>query len=687
MNQSQETRRLSGMRLPGIAGIPNGFAYPSMPANMAGNLFKKRNILILIAAIAFAIIAAALPVLAEETEDENTNTEKVTVLEEVVVEGESPSDEQPQQDISAFGEVLIIDDLPGVPLSVAEALENAIGIQIRDFGGLGKLSTLTLRGLSSRDVLVMLDGIPLNSAALGGVDLGDIPMTSVERIEILRGPEAALYGDNSSGGIVNIIRKTDAGDEAQYSLQGGSYGYFSGDLSFSNRDDNFNSFGRLFGTTFNGGFSFKNDNGTSLDGSDDFTDTRENNEYDAWGFFGGIGTESGEWDLHFNADYYTAKKGIPGLTTFPTPDAKQDDTRLLLNARGVNAGIAGGSGQLDLNLSFLEAKRSYDDTSGGATGFPVSSQWSERNLGVSGQYAEFINDTHYLTSGAEWNRATFDSRDAKNYERDKFGFFIRDEISIGDSLLIPALRFDDITGFASSMSPKLGWRLDPGNGCTIKANWGKAFRAPTFEELYRDEGLIIGNAELIPEKTWIADIGLIYEDDGVRLEIDYYHGGAKDLIEYVLGSGHRYRPINFASAQLSGVEGSIAWDIDEAWRAEANIAFTRAVDQTDPDGPTYGKQIPGRPKWDAYTGLIYKNPDGDFGMHLTSYFAGGRYLTAANTKELDDDWSFNMGFTSGLGKGIGISFEVKNLFDADLMDVRGFPLPGRTYILSYTQEV
>lgn len=654
---------------------------------MAGLLFKKSHILTIIAVIAFMPIAGISIVLAEDAENDDPDTEQVTVLEEVVVEGESLSDEQPRQDITAFGEVLVIDELPGVPLSVAEALENAIGIQIRDFGGLGKLSTLTLRGLSSQDVLVMLDGIPLNSTALGGVDLGDIPLTSVERIEILRGPEAALYGNNSSGGIINIIRKTDAGDEARYSLQAGSYGYFSGDLSFSNRDDDLNSFGRIFGTTFSGDFNFMNDNGTSLDGSDDFRDTRENNEYDAWGFFGGIGSESGEWDLHFNADYFTAKKGIPGLTTFPTPDARQDDSRLLLNARGTNAGIAGGLGQLDFSLSFLEAKRSYEDASGGGTGFPVSSQWRERNLGISTQYAEFIGDTHYLTIGAEWNRDNFNPRDAENHERNEFGFYIRDEIVIGDSLLIPALRFDGISGIASRVSPKLGWRMEAGNGCIIKANWGKGFRAPTFEELYRDEGLIIGNPELIPEKTWIADIGLIYEEDGVRLEIDYYQGRAKDLIEYVLGSGHRYRPINFASAQLSGVEGSIAWDIDEAWRAEANVACTHAVDRTTEGGPTYGKQIPGRPKWDAYTGLIYKDTDGDFGMHLTSYFAGGRYLTAANTKELDDDWSFNMGFTSGLGKGSEISFEVKNLFNEDLMDVRGFPLPGRTYILSYTQEV
>jgi outer membrane receptor protein involved in Fe transport len=358
----------------------------------------------------------------------------------------------------------------------------------------------------------------------------------------------------------------------------------------------------------------------------------------------------------------------------------------LLHFNAADDEIASGLGELNFNLSFLETNRSFDDPSGGATGFPISSHWREMRLGVSMQYAEFIGDNHYFTTGAEWCVDTFHPRDSSSHRRDEIGLYIRDEISVGDSLIIPAIRYDDISDAGSRFTPKLGWRTDAGGGFTFKANWGQAFRAPTFEELYREEGFVTGHPDLLPEKTWIADAGFIYEVDDFRFEADYYTGRARDLIEYVLGSGHRYRPVNFGRAELSGFEGSFCWDIDECFRTEANIAYTRAIDITELGGTTYGRQIPGRPKWDAYAGLIYDSPAHGFGAHLAAYFAGGRFLTAANTKELDDDLSFNLGFSSAFGEGTEISFEIKNLLDEDLIDVRGFPLPGRTFVVSIIQE-
>jgi vitamin B12 transporter len=651
----------------------------------AGLLLGKKRIFSFLSVAVLILATAAVPAWAQDDGEHSDNAGEVTLLEEIVVEGQAPSPDQPEQDLAAFGQILLLDEIPGIAMCLSEALENAIGLQVRDFGGLGKLSTVTMRGFSSRDVLVMLDGVPLNSIALGGVDLSDIPLASIDRIEILRGTEAALFGNNSAAGIINIVRRTDTGG-ARYALNAGSYGYLSGDLSLSQKQDDFGLFARIYGTTFRGDFDFLNDNGTSLDACDDFIDTRRNNEYDSWGFFGGFNAPSGKWDLHFDIDMYRARKGVPGLIAFPTPDAAQYDHRRLVHFGGTDDNIAGGMGEFNFGIDFLETTRSFDDPSGGATGFPVSSHWREMQLGTDIRYAEFIADDHYFTIGAEWGKGSFHPRNASSTRRDEFGFYLRDEISIGNSLLIPALRFDDITGAGSRLSPKIGWRMELGDGIILKANWGRAFRAPTFEELYRQEGFIIGNPDLLPEKSWSADVGFVYETGDIRLEADYYEGRATDLIEYVLGSGHRFRPLNFGKAHLSGIEGSMSWELDESLRLEANAAYTHAIDKTMPGATTYGRQIPGHPKWDAYAGLLYDYPAGDFSAHVTAYFAAGRFLTAANTKELADDLSFNIGFTSALGRGTSISFEMKNLFDEDLMDVRGFPLPGRTFAINLIRE-
>ncbi len=664
-----------------------GCVYTSTDAGRKAGLLFERTHIPFIITVALAITATLLLFPAYADDDAPTpESEQPVVLEEIIVEGELPSDEEPEQDLSAFGQVIFADELPGIALSISDAVESAIGLQVRDFGGLGKLSSITLRGLSSNDVLIMLDGIPLNSAALGGVDLGDIPFASVERIEIIRGAEAALYGDNSAGGIVNIVRKT--GEEnAHLGLTAGSFGLLTGDLSFSTNNESTGMFARMYGTSYGGGFPFLNDNGTSLDESDDFTDTRVNNGYAGYGFFGGVNSSCGRWDISSTIDLYSARKGIPGLLTFPTPDAVQHDRRLMCGIRGGDDEIAGGLGELDFNLGFLDTHRSFDDPSGGAGGVPISDSWRESRLAAGAEYAEFIGDTHYISLGAEWSRGSFNRRDALSVSRNELGLYARDEITIGDSILIPALRFDDISDAGSRLSPKIGWRCGIDDNITVKANCGAAFRAPTFEEMFRDEGFVIGNPELKPEKSWMADTGFIFRDEQIKIELDYFLGESCDLIEYILGTGFRYRPLNIGNASISGVEASFAWDIGDAWRFETNASYTRALDKTEPGGTAYGMQIPGRPRYDAYAGLIFDEPSRDFSAHLTAYYAGGRYLTAANTKKLDDDVSFNAGFASSQWWDCIVSFEVKNLFDTNLMDVRGFPLPGRTLLVSIDMEV
>ncbi len=618
--------------------------------------------------------------------DDNSSDEEPTVLEEVIVEGEAPSVEQPQQDVSAFGQVLEIAELAGIPVSLSEALETATGLGVNDFGGLGKLSTVTLRGLSSNDVLILLDGIPLNSAALGGVDLSDIPLASVERIEIIRGPEAALYGNNAAGGIINIISVKGRGGAARYSIRAGSFGYASGDLSIAESRDNLDFIGRIYGSTYRGEFPYLDNNGTSLDSSDDFTAKRLNNEYDDWGFFTGVSTNSGEWNHSLDIDTNFSRKGIPGLTTFPTPDADQSDKRYLVHYGVSDDSLKGGDGELGFELGLLHASRGYSDPSGSATGQPVFSHWNETRYIGAARYSEFIGATHYLITGVEFGQDIFNPSDSASHERSSVGVYLRDEIAIGDSTVIPAIRYDSIEEVGSRISPKLGWRCELNDTTTVKANLATAFRAPTFEELYRREGFVVGNPELNPENTIMADGGFIYDSGRVRLEADYFRGRANDLIEYVLGSGFRYRPLNFGKARLSGYEMSIRYQFDDAWRFEANATHTSATDISDNGGATYGRQIPGRPKWDAFGGLNYSDPSGDWGGHIQAYFSGGRYLTAANTRELDDDLSFNIGFDFALDDSYQFAFEVKNILDEDLMDVRGFPLPGRTFIISFTKE-
>jgi vitamin B12 transporter len=107
----------------------------------------------------------------------------------------------------------------GEAKGVAELVSTAPGVAVSDYGGLGQLTTVSIRGSTANGVLVLLDGLPLNTAFGGAVDLSTIPAGWIDRIEVVRGAEGALYGPGALGGVVNVL--TPRGRPGRWSAPGG----------------------------------------------------------------------------------------------------------------------------------------------------------------------------------------------------------------------------------------------------------------------------------------------------------------------------------------------------------------------------------------------------------------------------------------------------------------------------------
>lgn len=121
--------------------------------------------------------------------------------------------------------------------TAAEVLRTVTGVAITGHGTRGSLETLSIRGAGYSQVLVLLDGVRMNSPRDSGVDLSAIPVAldDIERIEIVRGPSSALYGSDALGGVVNIITKKPASEVSRIRGAAGSHGYDSLQLNASSR--------------------------------------------------------------------------------------------------------------------------------------------------------------------------------------------------------------------------------------------------------------------------------------------------------------------------------------------------------------------------------------------------------------------------------------------------------------------
>ena len=131
--------------------------------------------------------------------------QEANVLETVVVEDYSIS--SPVNYPSSFSTTIYTEDYEGEFETTADLINLAPGTTVRDFGGFGKLKTVSIRGSSNEQVVILLDGIKINNSLGGGVDLSTIPAGIIDRIEVIRGGSSAIAGTEAIGGIINIITK------------------------------------------------------------------------------------------------------------------------------------------------------------------------------------------------------------------------------------------------------------------------------------------------------------------------------------------------------------------------------------------------------------------------------------------------------------------------------------------------
>jgi iron complex outermembrane receptor protein len=155
-------------------------------------------------------------------------TGELPVYETVVVASPTVV-EAPREDRAASASVITPDRTPRAAESVPQLLSEQSGVSITRLGGMGSTSTVSLRGSTSNQVLVYVDGVPFNTATGGGVDLGAIPLGDVDRIEIYRGMSPIAFGASGIGGVVSITTAVPKDNRLELEVGGGSFGTAYGD--------------------------------------------------------------------------------------------------------------------------------------------------------------------------------------------------------------------------------------------------------------------------------------------------------------------------------------------------------------------------------------------------------------------------------------------------------------------------
>jgi len=622
-----------------------------------------------------ALVALAAWAAAADAQDEPPPV----VLDEVIVP--LPRTEA-AADPTASATIVEADRFEGEAKGVAALVATAPGVAVQEYGGLGQLATVSIRGSTADGVLVLLDGIPLNTSFGGGVDLASIPRAWIERIEVVRGVEGAAYGAGALGGVVNVVTRGAAAGSWSGEIAGGSFETFAASAEGAASLGGFSLFASAGADATSGRYPFLFDPEPSDPTNAPSSTFRENNAALRGGALVKAGGRLGAARLDALLQVSAGEREIPAQA--PRLDAestdRQEDGRILAAARLVRSDLAPGldlGGLLRVRADWLDVEIAPSPLArqrGGEAGLEARLALAH-GAGVLGATVAASGEV-LRADGLGEERA-----------RGSLGVSAAETVTLhsGRLRLAPAVRLDRVGPF-SGLSWKAGASLRVAGPVVARASAGRSFRAPTFAELYLRQGLVDPNPDLVPEEGMGADVSLGYDGPLGLAALGAHATRYRDLVIYeAAGPDGRLRPRNVGEAFLAGLEAELATAPARRLLGLAGaFSYTfLATENLRAPPQEIGKELPRRPRHRLYARAEVS--PGPLDAHLEAHFVGRQWEDARNVNAIEAALAWNAGaaLRAGRSGAVRLSVEVRNLLDdRTLQDPYGNPLPGRMVMVT-----
>ncbi len=591
------------------------------------------------------VLAAVVPVAAE-----------VTVMDPVVVTATRMA--EPLAEVSASVAVVTAEQIAARGATrLDEVLQDVVGLHVVSSGPAGSLSSASIRGSEASQVLVLIDGVRLNSPQNGQFDLNQLPVTlnEIERIEVLRGAASALYGSNALGGVINIItRSPEETPSTQVGLTEGRY-----DARIIN-----GSTSRRIG-------DFRYRLGAGYQESDGY---RKNSDFDQYTVNGVFGySPADDVDVEFSAYHIDYKSGIPGSESWQTPEAEQEDNGTVASLK-LEAPV--GPVKVTARGIYEHHRNDYRDPAGWV---PINETHKVDTYGTELQAEKDFEGQIFLVGG-DYYRDKLDSSSIGDEDQEHGALFGQYQTDLYSKLtLLLGLRYDIHSDFDNELSPRAALHATLTETTRLRLSASKAFRAPTLNDLYwPTDAYSKGNPDLDPETAWEYELALDQAlGDRGRVSLAGFLRDAEDLISWQPDENYVYSPVNVSDARIWGVEVDGSFDLCDFATVGGNYTYLHPKDR---DTDEY---LLGKPRHETH-GFVALQP-----LEETTLRFDGRYLRyyAEATRKDKDYFVADLALTHAIMLGdvaIDATVSVKNLFDKDYEANPGYPMPPREWFAGLT---
>ena len=540
------------------------------------------------------------------------------------------------------------------PRQVSDLLQGRAGTSLASNGPFGKDTSLFMRGTESDHTLLLVDGVPMNSATSGGAAWQYLPPAEIDRIEVVRGPRTSVYGADAIGGVVQVF--TRQGEEGPPRFRA-----FGGAGSFNTHE---------FGVGVSGGTAasryalsasqYETDGINVLDETgDEDPDGFENTSF------------SGRFSHRLNGGAELFATGLRSQGTNEFDDmfqaGQQDWTDHLFQA--LRGGVRGDITERWFSeLAVSQAKDEQDtfDSSGGESWY-----YTERHE-VSWRNELYWGAGHVWAFGGDWrdeeveafsNDPLWGFEDYDETSRYNAGAYTQLELDLGRHDLGSSLRYDDNEAYGDNVTGQVAWGFDATDRLRLRSSYGTAFKAPTFNQLFDPSS---GNSDLSAEESVSAELGARWRVQDGYLDAAVFQTDIDDLI-----SG--WPPVNVNEARIRGaeLEAGAHW---QDWQISG--AFT----YLDHENRDTGNELQRRPNESAR--LDIDRQLGDFSVGATALALGRSYDDQANDTRLSGYGLLNLRTSYAITPEWTLRGTLENALDKDYETADGYNQPGRAVFVS-----
>ncbi|WGS86288.1 TonB-dependent receptor [Methylomonas sp. UP202] len=551
--------------------------------------------------------------------------------------------------------------------TLPDLLKTAPGLDITQNGGYGQQANVYMRGTNSDHILVLIDGIKAGSVTLGTTAFQWLPIDQIERVEITRGPQSALYGSEAIGGVIQIFTRKGARTETpSISLDAGAGSF-----------DTVNGAGSISGKWGDNWYSL----GASHLGSQGFNTRSIGTETDRDAYYNtGLNARVGHRFAN-NAEVEAFFMRAEGKSEY---DGTPNRTDFVNQVVGTTA-----------SFDVLEHWRSifrFGQTEDRADNFNANgqfnSQYNTTRWNASWQNEFRLTEAHRLTLGSDYRldevRSSVNYSESSRYD---VGVFADLHSRLFDRHFInAALRWDENQAFGDRVTGNFGWRFNWDYGLSAFASFGNAFKAPTFNDLYWPHNqsdfagftyITEGNPRLKPEESTTFEAGLAGQHDWLNWQLRAYHTNIDNLIDWageILNSTtYRYQPQNVDKAQIDGLEAELGgqW---LGWQNKLSMSLLS------PRNRQTNLDLARRAEQSLSYDLSRSFGAVDVGGHVLAQ--GHRYDDRANTRKVDGFVTVDLRTAFHIDKHWTLSAKLNNLLDKQYQTVDTYNTAGRNFYFS-----